>query len=82
MRAAVAGSMRLKVVNKPLNDFIMHFLTFRAKERTQATPTLFSPFLRLKMVNSRFNDVRPVAPVNALAEKSAARGRGRGRSIG
>uniref|UniRef100_M1DHG0 'chromo' domain containing protein n=1 Tax=Solanum tuberosum TaxID=4113 RepID=M1DHG0_SOLTU len=31
------------------------------------------------MVNTRFNGVRPVAPVNAPAEEYAARGRGRGR---
>uniref|UniRef100_M1DE13 Uncharacterized protein n=1 Tax=Solanum tuberosum TaxID=4113 RepID=M1DE13_SOLTU len=30
------------------------------------------------MVNTRYNGVRPVAPVNAPAEESAARGRGRG----
>uniref|UniRef100_M1BDU0 'chromo' domain containing protein n=1 Tax=Solanum tuberosum TaxID=4113 RepID=M1BDU0_SOLTU len=30
------------------------------------------------MVNTRFNGVRPVAPVNAPTEESAARGRGRG----
>uniref|UniRef100_M1DQT1 Uncharacterized protein n=1 Tax=Solanum tuberosum TaxID=4113 RepID=M1DQT1_SOLTU len=29
----VAGSTRIKVV-KPLNDLIMHYSTFRAKERT------------------------------------------------
>uniref|UniRef100_M1DVZ5 Uncharacterized protein n=1 Tax=Solanum tuberosum TaxID=4113 RepID=M1DVZ5_SOLTU len=51
--AAVAGSTRLKVVNKLLNNLIMHFSTFRAKERTQATPTRFSPFLRLKTKNKR-----------------------------
>uniref|UniRef100_M1DVW8 'chromo' domain containing protein n=1 Tax=Solanum tuberosum TaxID=4113 RepID=M1DVW8_SOLTU len=34
------------------------------------------------MVNTRFNGVRPVSPVNAPAEKSAARGRGRGRGRG
>uniref|UniRef100_M1DQC1 Uncharacterized protein n=1 Tax=Solanum tuberosum TaxID=4113 RepID=M1DQC1_SOLTU len=33
MRATVAGQMRLNVVNKPLNDLIWHFSTFRAKER-------------------------------------------------
>uniref|UniRef100_M1DHQ4 Uncharacterized protein n=1 Tax=Solanum tuberosum TaxID=4113 RepID=M1DHQ4_SOLTU len=33
-----------------------------------------------EMVITRFNDIRPVAPVNAPAEESAARGRGRGRS--
>ena len=31
--AVVAGSTRLKVVNKPLNDLIWHFSTFTAKER-------------------------------------------------
>uniref|UniRef100_M1DFB0 Uncharacterized protein n=1 Tax=Solanum tuberosum TaxID=4113 RepID=M1DFB0_SOLTU len=44
----VAGSMQIKVVNKPLNDLIMHFSTFREKERPQTTPTHFSPFLRLE----------------------------------
>uniref|UniRef100_M1DLE7 Uncharacterized protein n=1 Tax=Solanum tuberosum TaxID=4113 RepID=M1DLE7_SOLTU len=34
------------------------------------------------MVNTRFNGVRPVAPVNAPAEKSAARVRDRGRARG
>uniref|UniRef100_M1DM81 'chromo' domain containing protein n=1 Tax=Solanum tuberosum TaxID=4113 RepID=M1DM81_SOLTU len=34
------------------------------------------------MVNTRYNDVRPVAPVNAPAEESPARGRGRGRGRG
>ncbi|KAH0658132.1 hypothetical protein KY289_026880 [Solanum tuberosum] len=33
------------------------------------------------MVKTRFNGVRPISPVNALAEESAARGRGRGREI-
>uniref|UniRef100_M1DCU2 'chromo' domain containing protein n=1 Tax=Solanum tuberosum TaxID=4113 RepID=M1DCU2_SOLTU len=33
----------------------------------------------VSMVNIRFNVVRPVAPVNAPAEESAARSRGRGR---
>uniref|UniRef100_M1DQQ2 Uncharacterized protein n=1 Tax=Solanum tuberosum TaxID=4113 RepID=M1DQQ2_SOLTU len=40
----------------------------------------------LKMVNTRFNGVRPVVPVNALAEESTVRGhsrcRGRGRARG
>uniref|UniRef100_M1DZC0 'chromo' domain containing protein n=1 Tax=Solanum tuberosum TaxID=4113 RepID=M1DZC0_SOLTU len=31
------------------------------------------------MVNIRFNDARPVAPVNAPTAESAAKGRGRGR---
>uniref|UniRef100_M1DQV5 Uncharacterized protein n=1 Tax=Solanum tuberosum TaxID=4113 RepID=M1DQV5_SOLTU len=31
-----------------------------------------------QMVNTRFNGVRPIAPVHAPAEESAARGRGRG----
>uniref|UniRef100_M1DRL5 'chromo' domain containing protein n=1 Tax=Solanum tuberosum TaxID=4113 RepID=M1DRL5_SOLTU len=35
-----------------------------------------------QMVNTRYNGVRPVAPVNAPAEESAARGRGRGRGRG
>uniref|UniRef100_M1DFB5 'chromo' domain containing protein n=1 Tax=Solanum tuberosum TaxID=4113 RepID=M1DFB5_SOLTU len=34
------------------------------------------------MVNTRFNGVRPVDPVNAPAEESAARGRSRGRGRG
>ncbi|WMV49814.1 hypothetical protein MTR67_043199 [Solanum verrucosum] len=34
------------------------------------------------MVNTRFNDVGPIAPVNAPVEESAARGRGRGRGRG
>uniref|UniRef100_M1DJB4 Uncharacterized protein n=1 Tax=Solanum tuberosum TaxID=4113 RepID=M1DJB4_SOLTU len=34
------------------------------------------------MVNTRFNDVSPVAPVNESAEESTARGRGRGRGRG
>uniref|UniRef100_M1DKJ4 'chromo' domain containing protein n=1 Tax=Solanum tuberosum TaxID=4113 RepID=M1DKJ4_SOLTU len=34
------------------------------------------------MVNNRFNSVRLVAPVNAPAEESAAKGRGRGRGRG
>ncbi|WMV59036.1 hypothetical protein MTR67_052421 [Solanum verrucosum] len=34
------------------------------------------------MVNTRFNNVRPVAPVNAPAEESAARGHSRGRRSG
>uniref|UniRef100_M1E0Q9 Late blight resistance protein n=1 Tax=Solanum tuberosum TaxID=4113 RepID=M1E0Q9_SOLTU len=38
-----------------------------------------------EMVNTRYNGVRPVAPINAPAEESATRGRGRGkgrRSVG
>uniref|UniRef100_M1D870 Uncharacterized protein n=1 Tax=Solanum tuberosum TaxID=4113 RepID=M1D870_SOLTU len=34
------------------------------------------------MVNTRFNDVRPVASVNVLAEESTARGRDRGMGRG
>uniref|UniRef100_M1DLC1 'chromo' domain containing protein n=1 Tax=Solanum tuberosum TaxID=4113 RepID=M1DLC1_SOLTU len=34
------------------------------------------------MVNTKFNSVRPVAPVNAPVEESAARDRGQGRSRG
>ena len=34
------------------------------------------------MVNTTYNGVRPVAPVNAPAEESAARGHGRGRGRG
>uniref|UniRef100_M1DLS1 'chromo' domain containing protein n=1 Tax=Solanum tuberosum TaxID=4113 RepID=M1DLS1_SOLTU len=34
------------------------------------------------IVNTRFNDVKSVAPVNAPAEESSARGRGRGRGRG
>uniref|UniRef100_M1D8W9 'chromo' domain containing protein n=1 Tax=Solanum tuberosum TaxID=4113 RepID=M1D8W9_SOLTU len=33
------------------------------------------------MVNTRFNGVMPVAPVNAPCEESAARGRGLGREV-
>uniref|UniRef100_M1E0I2 Uncharacterized protein n=1 Tax=Solanum tuberosum TaxID=4113 RepID=M1E0I2_SOLTU len=39
----------------------------------------FPPFLRLKMVNTRFNGVKLATPVNDPAEESAARGRGRGK---
>uniref|UniRef100_M1DXP0 Uncharacterized protein n=1 Tax=Solanum tuberosum TaxID=4113 RepID=M1DXP0_SOLTU len=35
-----------------------------------------------RMVNTRFNGVRPVAPINAPAEESAARGRGQVRGRG
>ena len=31
------------------------------------------------MVNTRYNDVRPVAPANAPAEEPAARGHGQGK---
>ncbi|KAH0672114.1 hypothetical protein KY284_023201 [Solanum tuberosum] len=34
------------------------------------------------MVNTRFNDIRPVAPINAPVEESAMRGRSRGRGRG
>ncbi|WMV30785.1 hypothetical protein MTR67_024170 [Solanum verrucosum] len=34
------------------------------------------------MVNTRFNGVMPVAPVNALVEESVARGHSRGRARG
>uniref|UniRef100_M1D8W7 Uncharacterized protein n=1 Tax=Solanum tuberosum TaxID=4113 RepID=M1D8W7_SOLTU len=34
------------------------------------------------MVNTRFNGVRPVAPVNAPIEESASRGRGCGKGRG
>uniref|UniRef100_M1DTT5 'chromo' domain containing protein n=1 Tax=Solanum tuberosum TaxID=4113 RepID=M1DTT5_SOLTU len=33
----------------------------------------------IEMVNTRFNSVRPVAPVNSPAEESVARGHGRGK---
>uniref|UniRef100_M1DU13 'chromo' domain containing protein n=1 Tax=Solanum tuberosum TaxID=4113 RepID=M1DU13_SOLTU len=36
----------------------------------------------VSMVNTRFNGVRSVAPVNAPAEESTARGRGRGKGRG
>uniref|UniRef100_M1DMB5 Uncharacterized protein n=1 Tax=Solanum tuberosum TaxID=4113 RepID=M1DMB5_SOLTU len=49
MRDAVAGQTRLKIVNKPLNDLILHFSIYRAKERTQATLDSFPSFLRLKI---------------------------------
>uniref|UniRef100_M1DUT9 Uncharacterized protein n=1 Tax=Solanum tuberosum TaxID=4113 RepID=M1DUT9_SOLTU len=84
---AVAGLTRIKVVIKPLNDLIMHFSTFRAKERPPVDLYSFFTILEAKgsrhyfciMVNTRFNDVRPVAPVNALVDESTARGRGLGR---
>uniref|UniRef100_M1BAM0 Uncharacterized protein n=1 Tax=Solanum tuberosum TaxID=4113 RepID=M1BAM0_SOLTU len=49
------------------------------RNKPRVTLDSFSPFRRLKMVNTRFNGVRSVAPVNALAEKSAARGSSRGK---
>lgn len=38
-----------KVVNKPLNNLIWNFLTFRGKERPQAILTPFLPFFRLNV---------------------------------
>uniref|UniRef100_M0ZPW9 Uncharacterized protein n=1 Tax=Solanum tuberosum TaxID=4113 RepID=M0ZPW9_SOLTU len=81
----VAGPTRIKVFNKPLNDLIMHFSTFRAKERPPSDSYSFFTILDAKgsrlffriMVNTRFNGVRLVAPINAPIEESAARGRGR-----
>uniref|UniRef100_M1DLH6 Uncharacterized protein n=1 Tax=Solanum tuberosum TaxID=4113 RepID=M1DLH6_SOLTU len=40
----------------------------------------FQPYF--KMVNTRYNGVRPVAPINAPTEESTTRGRGRGRGKG
>uniref|UniRef100_M1DWQ4 Uncharacterized protein n=1 Tax=Solanum tuberosum TaxID=4113 RepID=M1DWQ4_SOLTU len=48
MRAAMAGSTRLKVVNKPLKDLIIHFSTFIAKEQTSGDSYSFFVILEAK----------------------------------
>uniref|UniRef100_M1DL81 Uncharacterized protein n=1 Tax=Solanum tuberosum TaxID=4113 RepID=M1DL81_SOLTU len=53
MSAAIAGQMRLKSKIKLQKCFIPHFLTLRAKERTQSFLDSFPPFLRLKTTNKR-----------------------------
>uniref|UniRef100_M1DTU6 Uncharacterized protein n=1 Tax=Solanum tuberosum TaxID=4113 RepID=M1DTU6_SOLTU len=46
--AVVAGSTRIKVVNKPLNDLIMHFSIFRAKEQTLGDSYSFFTIIEAK----------------------------------
>uniref|UniRef100_M1DU41 Uncharacterized protein n=1 Tax=Solanum tuberosum TaxID=4113 RepID=M1DU41_SOLTU len=57
MGSAEAGQMRLNVINKPLNDLIWHFLTFRAKERTPGDFYLFFTILEAKDQKYRFRKV-------------------------
>uniref|UniRef100_M1DP73 'chromo' domain containing protein n=1 Tax=Solanum tuberosum TaxID=4113 RepID=M1DP73_SOLTU len=82
MGSAVAGQSRIKSGKNP--NFVIFCITsfLRAKGRPRAILDSFPQFLALKMVNTRFNGVRHVAPVNEPAEESAARGRGRGRGRG
>uniref|UniRef100_M1DW98 Uncharacterized protein n=1 Tax=Solanum tuberosum TaxID=4113 RepID=M1DW98_SOLTU len=44
----VVDPTRIKVVNKPLNDLIMHFSTFRAKERSPGDSYSFFTILEAK----------------------------------
>uniref|UniRef100_M1DWA1 Mads box protein n=1 Tax=Solanum tuberosum TaxID=4113 RepID=M1DWA1_SOLTU len=53
VRAIVVGQRRLNVVNKPLNDLISHFSTFRDKERTPGDFYSFFTILEAKGVNPR-----------------------------
>uniref|UniRef100_M1DPU0 Mads box protein n=1 Tax=Solanum tuberosum TaxID=4113 RepID=M1DPU0_SOLTU len=54
VRTAIAGPMRLKVVNKPQNVFILHSSTLRAKERPQTTYWPFFTILKDKDWLPRF----------------------------
>uniref|UniRef100_M1DVS9 Uncharacterized protein n=1 Tax=Solanum tuberosum TaxID=4113 RepID=M1DVS9_SOLTU len=60
MRAVVAGSTRLKVFNKPVNDPIVHFSTFRAKERTSGDSYSFFTILEAKKENVDVEDAEDV----------------------
>uniref|UniRef100_M1E0P1 Uncharacterized protein n=1 Tax=Solanum tuberosum TaxID=4113 RepID=M1E0P1_SOLTU len=67
-------------------DSFSPFLRLKTKNKRNESGKGRIKFLRFQayfeMINTRYNGVRPMAPVNAPAEESAVRGRGRGRGRG